>query len=401
MDNARDLVLKIRNHPSIGIYCGRNEGYPPKTLDEGLRQAVATLHQGMDYISSSADDGVSGHGPYWAISAKEYFEKQTGKLHTERGMPNVMTYEGLSRTLDADHLWPQNLYWGRHDFTMEGAQRGESFNQLIAHDFGEPTSAEEFCEWAQWINYEGYRAMYEGGNKNAMGLLIWMSHPCWPSMVWQTYDYYLEPTAAYYGVKHACEPLHVQWNPITNQVEVINHSAGHQTGTVTATAYGIDGELIWSKSMPYDLQEDNHFDAMAVEVPQHFVGVYFLRLTLADKNGKMISQNDYVQSHGVDNRKQLRSMPETAVSSTVNIKGTHANVTLLNYGNTPAVMLRLNLKGSDGEQILPVIYSDNYLHLMPGESRTIDIEWKAEDARGTAPIIEITGTNVSKTTIKL
>ena len=401
MDNARDLVLKIRNHPSIGIYCGRNEGYPPKTLDEGLRQAVATLHPGMDYISSSADDGVSGHGPYWAISAKEYFEKQTGKLHTERGMPNVMTYEGLSRTLDADHLWPQNLYWGRHDFTMEGAQRGASFNQMIADDFGEANSAEEFCEWAQWINYEGYRAMYEGGNKNAMGLLIWMSHPCWPSMVWQTYDYYLEPTAAYYGVKHACEPLHVQWNPITNQVEVINHSAGHQTGTVTATAYGIDGKLIWSKTMPYDLQEDSHFDAMAVEVPRHFEGVYFLRLTLADKNGKMMSQNDYVQNLGVDNRKQLRSMPEAAVSSTVNLKGTHANVTLLNYGNTPAAMLRLNLKGSDGEQILPVIYSDNYLHLMPGESRTIDIEWKAEDARGTAPIIEITGTNVSKTTIKL
>ena len=397
MDNARDLVLKIRNHPSIGIYCGRNEGYPPKTLDEGLRQTVASLHPGLDYISSSADDGVSGHGPYNALSPKEYFEKQTGKLHTERGMPNVMTYEGLSRTLDADHLWPQNLYWGRHDFTMEGAQRGASFNQLIAEDFGEPNSAEEFCEWAQWINYEGYRAMYEGGNKNAMGLLIWMSHPCWPSMVWQTYDYYLEPTAAYFGVKHACEPLHVQLNPITNQVEIINHSAGHQMGTVTVTAFSIDGNLIWSKALPYDIQEDKYFDAMAVEMPHHFEGVYFLRLTLTDKDGRMMSQNDYVQSQGVNNRKQLRTMPEAAVSSTVDIKGTHAKVTLHNNGNTPAVMLRLNLKGSDGEQILPVIYSDNYFHLMPGESRTIDIDWKTEDTRGCKPLIEITGMNVPKT----
>ena len=401
MDNARDLVLKIRNHPSIGIYCGRNEGYPPETLDEGLRQTVATLHPGLDYISSSADDGVSGHGPYNALSPKEYFEKQTGKLHTERGMPNVMTYEGLSRTLDADHLWPQNLYWGRHDFTMEGAQRGASFNQLIADDFGEPNSAEEFCEWAQWINYEGYRAMYEGGNKNAMGLLIWMSHPCWPSMVWQTYDYYLEPTAAYFGVKHACEPLHVQWNPITNQVEIINHSAGHQMGTVTATAFGIDGNLIWCKTMPYNIQEDKYFDAMAVEVPRHFEGVYFLRLTLTDKNDDLISQNDYVQSLGDNNRKQLRTMSKAAISATVNVKGTHAQVTLLNYSNTPAVMLRLNLKGNDGEQILPVIYSDNYLHLMPGESRTIDIEWKTEDARGTKPTIEITGTNMPKMTVEL
>ncbi|MBR4829407.1 MAG: discoidin domain-containing protein [Muribaculaceae bacterium] len=401
MDNARDFVLKIRNHPCIGIYCGRNEGYPPKTLDESLRNTVATLHPGLDYISSSADDGVSGHGPYWALSPKEYFERQTGKLHTERGMPNVMTYEGLSRTLDAEHLWPQNLYWGRHDYTMEGAQRGASFNQLIAEDFGEPTSAEEFCEWAQWINYEGYRAMYEGGNKNAMGLLIWMSHPCWPSMVWQTYDYYLEPTAAYFGVKHACEPLHVQWNPITNQVEVINHSAGHQAGTVTATVYDINGNLIWSREMPYDLQEDKFFDAMTVEVPHHFEDLYFLRLTLTDSEGMQLSQNDYVQRTEGSDRTALHDLRQAQVSTQATSDGTKARITLTNEGTVPAVMMRLNLKGDDGEQILPVIYSDNYLHLMPGESRTIEVEWKIEDARGCQPMIEITGTNVSKSTIAL
>jgi hypothetical protein len=316
-------------------------------------------------------------------------------------MPNVMTFEGLSRTLDADHLWPQNLYWGRHDYTMEGAQRGASFNQLIADDFGEPTSAEEFCEWAQWINYEGYRAMYEGGNKDAMGLLIWMSHPCWPSMVWQTYDYYLEPTAAYFGVKHACEPLHVQWNPTTNQVEVINHSAGHQTGSVTANVYGLDGKLMWNKSMDYDLQEDGHFDSMTVELPQQFEGIYFLRLTLTDKQGKQVSQNDYVQCTEGCDRTSLHDLRRAQVSATTETSGTQASITLTNNSQVPAVMLRLNLKGSDGEQILPVIYSDNYLHLMSGERRVINIEWKAEDARGTAPIIEITGTNLSKNTIQL
>lgn len=389
MDNARDFVLKIRNHPCIGIYCGRNEGYPPKTLDVALRETVASLHPGLDYISSSADDGVSGHGPYNALSPKEYFERQTGKLHTERGMPNVMTFEGLSRTLNAEHMWPQNIYWGRHDYTMEGAQRGASFNKLIADNFGEPTSPEEFCEWAQWINYEGYRAMYEGGNKNAMGLLIWMSHPCWPSMVWQTYDYYLEPTAAYFGVKHACEPLHVQWNPVTDQVEVINHSAGDQSGTVTATVYDINGNLLWSSSLPYDLKEDHYLDAMTVEVPHNLEIVYFLRLTLTDDNGKQASLNDYVLSTLGDNRKQLHDLRRAQLTSTVS----GHDVTVTNTGNVPAVMLRLNLKGSDGEQILPVIYSDNYFNLMPGESRTIKVEWKTEDARGVKPVIEVSGMN--------
>ena len=397
MDNARDFVLKIRNHPCIGIYCGRNEGYPPKPLDDGLRYTVATLHPGLDYISSSADDGVSGHGPYWAISAKEYFEKQTGKLHTERGMPNVMTYEGLSRTLDTEHLWPQNLNWGRHDFTMEGAQRGASFNQMIADNFGEPTSAQEFCEWAQWINYEGYRAMYESGSKDRMGLLIWMSHPCWPSLVWQTYDDYLEPTAAYYGVKHACEPLHVQWNPVTNYVEVVNRSAGRQQGTAKATIIDLNGNTLWEQTQGYVCDEDMTLDMMQVEVPEEIAGAYLLRLTLIDDKGQMRSMNDYVNTTEGNDRTSLHDLRRAQVNTAVNGK----SITLYNSGNVPAVMLRLNLKGDDGEQILPVIYSDNYFHLMPGESRTINIEWKAEDARGANPIVEITGTNLSKSTIAL
>ena len=397
MDNAKDFVLKIRNHPCIGIYCGRNEGYPPKTIDNGLRNTVATLHPGLDYISSSADDGVSGHGPYWAISAKEYFEKQTGKLHTERGMPNVMTYEGLSRTLDADHLWPQNLYWGRHDYTMEGAQRGASFNQLIADNFGEPTSAQEFCEWAQWINYEGYRAMYESGSKDRMGLLIWMSHPCWPSMVWQTYDYYLEPTAAYYGVKHACEPLHVQWNPVSNFVEVVNRSAGRQQGTVKASIIDLNGNTVWEQVQGYVCDEDMTLDMMQVEVPQEIAGAYFLRLTLIDDKGQVRSMNDYVNSTVENDRTSLQDLRQAQVATAVDGR----TMTLTNNGQVPAVMIRLNLKGDDGEQILPVIYSDNYFHLMPGESRTINIEWKNEDTRGCKPIVEITGMNVSKTAITL
>ena len=397
MDNARDLVLKIRNHPSIGIYCGRNEGYPPKTLDDGLRNTVATLHPGLDYISSSADDGVSGHGPYWAIGAKEYFEKQTGKLHTERGMPNVMTYEGLSRMLDAEHLWPQNLLWGRHDYTMEGAQRGATFNQLIADNFGEPISAQEFCDWAQWINYEGYRAMYESGSNDRMGLLIWMSHPCWPSMVWQTYDYYLEPTAAYYGVKHACEPLHVQWNPVTNHVEIVNRSAGHREGIVKACIIDLNGKTVWENQQGYVCDEDMTLEMMQIEVPEEVVGAYYLRLILMDNRGQVCSMNDYVNSTEGSDRTSLHDIRRTSVTATCDGN----SLMLTNTGNVPAVMLRLNLKGEDGEQILPVIYCDNYFHLMPGETRIIGIEWKPEDTRGSAPVVEITGTNVAKTMVRL
>ena len=107
--------------------------------------------------------------------------------------------------------------------------------------------------------------------------------------------------------------------------------------------------------------------------------------------------NDYVHTTVENDRTSLHDLRRAQVTATASGKG----VTLTNTGQVPAVMLRLNLKGDDGEQILPVIYSDNYLHLMPGESRTIDIEWKNEDARGCKPVVEISGMNVTKITVQL
>ena len=110
-------MKRFRNHASIGIYCGRNEGFPPEQIDKALRRIVKEDHPGLHYISSSADEVVSGHGPYRALPVKEYFSLKNGsdKFHSERGMPNVMNYESLVRTFSPEALWPQNAQWGQHD----------------------------------------------------------------------------------------------------------------------------------------------------------------------------------------------------------------------------------------------------------------------------------------------
>ena len=189
----------------------------------------------------------------------------------------------------------------------------------------------------------------------------------------------------------------MQWNPVTNYVEVVNRSAGHQQGTVKASIIDLNGETLWEQIQGYVCDEDMTLDMMQVEVPTEIAGAYFLRLTLIDDKGQMRSMNDYVNTTIENDRKSLHDMRQTQVSTAVDGN----NITITNQGQVPAVMLRLNLKGDDGEQILPVIYSDNYFHLMPGEIRTISIEWKAEVARGCNPIVEITGMNISKTTVKL
>ncbi len=385
--NALDYVAKIRRHPSIALYCGRNEGYPPKTLEGSLRKITAAYHPGIAFISSSADDGVSGHGPYNALEAKEYFERQTGKLHSERGMPNIMTIESLERTMRKENLWPQGDVWGHHDYTMTGAQKGSSFNELIAGRFGDSASAGEFSLRAQLVNYEGYRAMYEADSKYRMGLLIWMSHSCWPSMSWDCYDYYFEPTGAYFGCRKACEPLHIQRNASTGKVEVVNNGAGdYRDLRAQIETYDLEGNRLSKSEATVNSPADSTTELIEASGD-------FLRLKLFD--GKTaVSENTYVLAGSLKDL-NTAEVEKSEGETTETAEGEYETaVNLVNRGGMTAYLLRLNLVDGEGRQILPVWYSDNYFHLLPGEKKTVKVRWAAEDQLSDGAEVLLTGLNL-------
>ena len=112
--------------------------------------------------------------------------------------------------------------WAEHDM----CQNAYSF--ALTARYGPVIDTNDFVRKAQLSGYEGYRAMFEGRNARmfdpASGVLIWMSNPAQPSLVWQIYSYDLEPNATYFGVKHACETVHVQMTP-DGQVQVINNTS--------------------------------------------------------------------------------------------------------------------------------------------------------------------------------
>ena len=400
--NAEDYVKRIRSHASIGLYCGRNEGFPPETIDKALRRIVKEEHPGMHYISSSADDVVSGHGPYRMLPAKTYFTLETGndKFHSERGMPNVLTYESFLRTYSPEGIWPQSDQWGMHDYTLEGAQGATSFNEIIATGYGQPESAEEFANLAQWVNYDGHRSLFESRSKNRMGLLMWMSHSCWPSMVWQTYDYYFEPTAAYFAIKKASEPLHIQWNPATDEVEVVNYHAGLRPGLkARVQVLNMDATVAWEKEVTVDSREDTTEKCIKLEFPDGLSQVHFIKLVL-EENGKAVSENFYHRSKVENNYQALKQLPKVSLrAQTQYDKGDDgewkAEVTVENRSQTPALMVRMNIVGDkDGKQFLPIFYSDNYFALLPGETKVVRVQWKDVDTRGNAPLLKVSGYNV-------
>jgi len=404
MENVKDTVLRIRNHSSVGLYCGRNEGYPPKPLEEGIRKVLAEMHPGLHYIPSSADDTVSGHGPYMAMPLSFYFKYGAStKLHSEMGMPNIPTLESVRAMLPEASRWPQGLGWGLHDFCLQGAQGGNSFRRMIESNYGGASNVEEWVSLAQFVNYEGYRAMFEAQSKNRMGLLIWMSHPCWPTFVWQTYDYYFEPSAAYFGCKKASEPLHIQWNPDSESIEVVNYSAGNvRSLTARVEILNLDGAKQWEKTASLDSAEDSVASCIKMEYPSGLTPVHFLQLTLT-RGGDIVSRNFYLRSREEDNYRAIRELPKVRLEAATRVErqGNRWQLTteLHNASSHPALMVRLKVvREKSGDRILPALYSDNYVALMPGERRTILTELAPADTRGEKPRMVIEGFNTGEVT---
>jgi hypothetical protein len=401
MKNATDFVERIRNHPSIGLFCGRNEGDPPKPLEDGLTELIDRLDPGMKYFPASSYGPVSGGGPYQAKTAKFYFaERATPKLHSELGMPNIVTMDSLRQMMPEADLWPQNDNWGMHDFTLTGAQNLGAYRKMIEDSYGPADNAADWVELAQFENYDGYRAMFEAQSKNRMGLLLWMSHPTWPDFVWQTYDYYFDPTAAYFGSKKASEPLHVQWNPLNDTVEVVNYSAGNVKGlTAQVEILNLDGSKQWDKTASVDSDEDSVQSPIKIEYPAMLSPVHFLRLKLM-RGIETVSENFYWRGTEEGNFRELRSLSKVnlGVTTSVERKGAEWILTtdVTNSSSTPALMVRVKaVREKSGDRILPAIYGDNYVALMPGEKRSIRTEVENADARGERPTIVVEGFNLA------
>lgn len=276
--NALDKVKRLRNHPSIAIWCGANETHPKPELDNYLREMIAREDKGdRMYKSCSNQDGLSGSGWWGNQPPKHHFETSGSNLafntpaypygvdhgygmRTEIGTATFPTFESVKKFIPENAWWPlpsddqlkndDNNVWNKHFFGKEASNANPiNYKNSVNTQYGESSGLEEFCEKSQLLNIEVMKGMYEAWNdkmwNDAAGILIWMSHPAYPSFVWQTYDYYYDPTGAYWGAKKACEPLHIQWNASNNSIKAVNTTSKDLKGAYAkATIYNLDGKEV-------------------------------------------------------------------------------------------------------------------------------------------------------------
>jgi hypothetical protein len=123
------------------------------------------------------------------------------------------------------------------------------------------------------------------------------------------------------------------------------------------------------------------------------------------RGGQVVSENFYLHGAQEDNFKAIRDLPKVKLEASTKAERQGAKwlltTELYNPSAQPALMVRLKaVREKSGDRILPAIYSDNYVALMPGERRTIHTELAQADTRGERPRMTVEGFNAGEVALK-
>lgn len=402
--NMRDKIRRVRSHPSLALYCGRNEGMPPRELDLAMRSATRELDGTRYYIPHSAAEPVTGYGPYDDRNPEWYFANRGKTLHSELGIVAVPSVESMRAMMPATNLWPINDMWAIHDYQTP---RSDNYTKRIVQRYGAPAGIDDYCRKAQMVNMETAKAMFECLRANrGSGELIWMTQSAWPALICQLYDYYFEPTAAYFGAKEGAKPLHIFWDSNADTIKAANDTLNDQSDlTARARAYDLDGREMWRKSMLLDLPAECVKNCFAIQRPPDPSEVFFIKLQLC-RDKKVLDDNVYWSSSKNGSCTNLDRLPQVALPVTASKSDDRQTCRLAVHVSNPtshvALMTRLKvIRANSGERVLPIFYEDNYFTLLPGESRTIAIQFAVADLAGEQPKLAVEGWNIASEEISI
>jgi exo-1,4-beta-D-glucosaminidase len=405
---------------------------PPADVEKMYISSLKQYQWPNPFISSatakqaefSGASGVKMEGPYeWVPADYWLLDKTAGGAHgfaTEISPgPAVPPLESLERMIPREHLWPIDDVWNFH---AGGGQfkNIKVFSDALNARYGKAKDVSDYAAKSQLMTYEGQRAMFEayaGNRYQSTGVIQWMMNNAWPSLIWHLYDYYLMPGGGYFGTKKACEPIHVQYSYNDRAVVAVNTTSQSQRNLkLTARVYDVDSKERFSKVVQADLAPDSNFPAFSIPGIRDLSATYFLKLTLENSKGEILSSNFYWLSTKDDvldaNKTKWYYTPVSSYADMTQLdrlsraklsaSGTAvrrrdeeiARVTISNPGNSVAFFIQLQVKQKGGDRdILPVFWQDNYISLLPGERREITATYKIKDLGKAEAFVLVEGWN--------
>ena len=404
LENARDSILHFRHHPSIVVWCGRNEGVPQPIINEGLAKLVRTLDHTRYYTGSSNQVNLRNSGPYQLLPLATYYQINRG-FSVELGIPSVPTLEGVKAFIPEPDRWPISDTWAYHDWHQQGNGAVKPFMEYMDKAFGAPTGLEDFVRKAQMIDYAAHRAIFEGFAAHLWepnsARLIWMTQPAWPSTEWNFLGHDYDTQSSFYGTQKACEPVHAQLNLENGSVDLINLNEARSL-KVRTRVLALDGKTLSDQTNQIEAVADARTAVGKLDMEKLANGhAVLVKLNVTDAAGAPVSDNFYWWAKDDATLRELNSLGNATLTTIATVAKSgnerEASVTLHNSASTPAILVKLTLKNAaTGERILPAYYSENYFSLLPGESRVVSVKFPAGAEK---PAIGLRGWNVETSTV--
>ena len=439
-ESLRSQIRRLRNHPSLLVWLNGSDNPPPPEVEQMYVGILKALHWPNPYLSSATEKpttvtgptGVKMTGPYEWVPPSYWLTDTTlggaWAFNTETSPgPAVPTVQSLRKILPEDRLWPINEYWnfhagGGHFKTLD------VFTAALNARYGMATGVEDYALKAQAMTYEGNRAMFEAYARNkyvSTGVIQWMLNNAWPSLIWHLYDYFLVPGGGYFGTKKACEPLHVQYSYDDRSVVLVNEKRQpfHKL-SLTATVYTLDMAVKFSREVTLDVLPDSSTRVFLIPQLEGLTPTFFLNLMLRDAASSLISSNfywlstkpdlldwakskDYADVHGLGYAPAisyadftgLQTLPKVRVGLSASLKREGGEdvvrVKLSNPSPHLAFFVHLRItKDAGGDDVLPVFWDDNYISLLPGETRQLAAKYRTEHVHGRHLVVEAEGWNI-------
>ncbi len=431
----KDQVLWLRNHPSIFVWAQASDMVPHPDLERRYIEIQKEIDPTRPTLVSTKDktseitgpSGVKMRGPYdYVPPVYWYVDTANGGAYgfnTETGPgPQVPPLESLRKMLPEDKLWPINDFWDFH--CCRGMFKTlDRYNEAMDRRLGRPADLEDYLRKAQFLNYEGMRAMFEAfvANKHkATGVIQWMYNSAWPKLWWQLYDYSLQPTGAFYGARKAGEPVHILYNYGNQEIVTVN-SGATPSPKLKATVKVLDFGLkeIVSKTVDFGLAADEVKTVDVLRLPAGPSPTYFLDLRVFGEKNRLVDANFYALSSKPETLDEASSTwyvtpvkdyadltalaglkpVALAVKSKFDKTGpqTKVSVELTNPSPDLAFMIEiLVVRAASGEPVLPIYLDDNYITLLPKETRRISGLFVTDDLFGEEAKVKVRGWNVTE-----
>ncbi|WLT30908.1 sugar-binding domain-containing protein [Geothrix sp. PMB-07] len=429
---SRATLRRIRNHPSLTYYCGGNEFDPDasgiKDLIDRLGRVVQEEDPDREFHRASPYMGDDHFWGVWHRFAPYTDYRRVRPFRSEAGLNAMPVVENYRKFTPPDKLWPMDKHWlefrGSYQVNFSHMPKQDRY----ANEFGPSSSIDQYIRHSQLaqalansFNIEFCRSKKFQNS----GVLIWQFNDAYPCASWSMVDWYGTPKSGYYASRRASRPVHVAadfetylWKPeqtFRTELSLLNDlDQAQQNLKVESTLLSVQGRVLDHQEVVADIAANTSRAVLTHRwaIPMDFEGrTFLLAVRLKDASGRMISDLHYPMAvrtttpvvptseqakdrgfnkfrhfeNALDELQKLPIVSPTLTAETMPGRPSVFRVTLSNPGSALLFDARLRLEGED--EVLTATYSDNYVSLLPGESRTIIVKVAPKRSEPLKPVI--------------